>query len=80
MLAHVTETLAEFAAGQLRAELARHRISDAEAARRIGVDETWVRRRKSGARAITMDDLERIARALDKPAAFFMPEADRVAS
>lgn len=74
----MTQSLAEFATGQLRAELARRQLTDVEAARRMGVEVTWLSRRKKGTRKITLEDLEVLATGLDLPAAFFMPEGHRV--
>lgn len=68
----MTSNLADYAAGQLRAELARRKITNAELARRLGVDETWVRRHKNGEAAIDMGDLERICEVLDLPPTHFI--------
>lgn len=69
----MTQPLADFVAAQMRAEMARRLMSAAELGRKIGVDETWVRRRMRGQYAITMSDLERIADGLDVPVAQFIP-------
>lgn len=68
----MTQSLADFVAAQIRAEMARRLVSASQLARDIGVNETWVRRRMQGKYAITMADLEQIARALDLPASFFI--------
>jgi transcriptional regulator with XRE-family HTH domain len=75
----MSQDLADFAAAQLRAEMARRQISASGLATRIGVEETWVRRRMRRQREITMADLERIAAALDLPPSFFVA-AERVAA
>ena len=68
----MTQTLAEFVAGQLRAEMARRQMSKAELARKLEVDETWVGRRMLGKAHITVGDLERIANAMELPVSFFV--------
>jgi transcriptional regulator with XRE-family HTH domain len=69
----MTQTLADYAAAQLRAEMARREITPVQLGGRIGVSETWVRRRMRRQRDISMQDLEAIAAALDVPPAFFIP-------
>lgn len=51
-------------AANIRAELARQRISGRELARRLGENYMWVQRRTSGDSPITTVDLMRIAEAL----------------
>lgn len=68
----MTQPLAEFAAGQLRAEMARRQLSPRAVAERIGHEESWVRKRMRGRYAITLSDLEEIALALDVPPTFFI--------
>ncbi len=58
------EDLSAYVAGEIRAQLGRLNISRVELARRAGKDETWVGKRLNGRREITINDLERIARAL----------------
>jgi len=73
-------TLAQYAAAQFRAELARGQISDVEFARRIGTSSDWVARRRRGDYAISLNDLERIAAGLDLPVSFFFPIPERSAA
>lgn len=68
----MTQTLADFAAAQLRAEMARRELTPVTLGAQIGVSETWVRRRMRRQRQISIEDLERIAEALDLPPAFFV--------
>lgn len=75
----MTQSLGEHVAAQLRAEMARRRMSKAQLARMLDVDETWVGRRMLEKAAITMDDLQRIATALEVPLSYFLPESERVA-
>jgi transcriptional regulator with XRE-family HTH domain len=56
-------------AAEIRAILARRGWKQSQLAERLGVHEMWVSRRLRGVNAISVDDLERIAAALDiKPA------------
>ena len=73
------QTLAEFAAAQLRAEMARRELTPTDLGLKIGVSETWVRRRMRRQREISMEDLERIAGALELPAAYFIRDAKAAA-
>lgn len=72
-------TLADYAAAHLRAEMARRQINPSQLAAVIGVSEMWVSRRMRGKSHITMEDLERLAKALDLPVASFLPAGERVA-
>ena len=74
----MTQSLADFAAAQLRAEMARREISPTELGLRIGVSETWVRRRMRRQRHISLEDLELIARALDLTPSFFINQREAV--
>lgn len=71
------DTLRELVAGELRATLARKRISAAELARRIGWTQTYMARRVDGRAAIDMDDLQAISEALDMPVTALFPTAVR---
>ena len=75
----VSETLAEYAAAHLRAEMARREISSIKLAEMLGVSDMWVSRRMRGKTRITMEDLERLAEALGVPMASFLPAGERVA-
>ena len=55
-------------AANIRAELARQRISGRELARLLDEQPSWVHRRLSAAQEITVDDLYRIASVLNVPA------------
>lgn len=56
--------LAAGVATEIRAMLARRRISAAELARRLGVTQSYVARRMIGVQPIDLDELERIASIL----------------
>ena len=55
-------------AANLRAELARQRMSGRELARRLDVPPSWVHRRLTAEQEISVDDLVRIAAVLNVPA------------
>ena len=57
-------TFRELVAGELRAQLARRRISHRRLAAMLNVGPAWVDRRMSGTTAVNTDDLEKIARVL----------------
>jgi transcriptional regulator with XRE-family HTH domain len=59
--------------------MARRELSKAKLAGQLGVSEMWVSRRMRGKTQITMEDLERLAAALDIPVASFLPTSARVA-
>lgn len=71
------DTLRELTAGELRAQLARRRISASELARRIGWKQPYMARRIDGRVALDMDDLELIARALGVAVAQLLPASAR---
>ena len=52
-------------AGEVRAQLARRRMSGRELSRRVGAKPAWMDRRLTGKTPMDVDDLEVIARALD---------------
>jgi transcriptional regulator with XRE-family HTH domain len=51
-------------AEEVRALMARRRMTGAELARRLGVSQMWISYRLNGRQPIDLDDLERIARVL----------------
>lgn len=58
-------SLNELVAGEVRAALGRRRWRQSHLAARLGVNEMWVSRRLRGAQPIDLDDLQRIAEALE---------------
>lgn len=66
---------AEGVAAEVRAELARQKISGRELARRIDRNQVWVARRLNGEVPITADELREFAFILGKPIAQFYGEA-----
>jgi transcriptional regulator with XRE-family HTH domain len=69
-----TSTLRDAVAANLRVELARRGVSATQLAYRMERGESWISRRLSGKSAITLDDLEEIAAALDIAARSLLPE------
>lgn len=61
-------------AEQLRATLARRRITGTRLAEMLGTNAMWAQRRMSGSVPITVNDLDRIATALDVPLSDLLPE------
>src|SRR5690242_11047111 len=59
-----TATLSDLVAEEVRALLARRRISGRQLATELGVSPSWVSYRLTGVQAIDLNDLMRIARAL----------------
>lgn len=71
----MTQNLEQYAASQLRAEMARRSppLPAVGLARLIGRDETWVGRRMRGRSSMTLGDLELVAAALGVPVSYFLP-------
>lgn len=72
-------TYNDLTAAKLRAELAYRRLSARELARRIGVSQSYLAARMSGAVDFRTGDLERIAIALDVPVTTLLPDVERAA-
>lgn len=73
-------TLNARVAEELRATLARRRLSASELARMTGMTQRAVSRRLTGEKTIDVDDLEVIARALDMEVADLLPTRARASS
>jgi len=73
----MSRTLAQHVAAALRAEMARQQIPAYRLAQIMGRDETWVGRRIREKSAITVDDLEGFAEALDVAVSTFLPTPAR---
>lgn len=58
-------SLSESVAEEIRAALARKRVTGRELARRLQVSSPWVSQRLTGATEIGLNDLQRIANAID---------------
>lgn len=59
-----SQTLTMRVAAELRAELARHRVSGRHLARELGVAHTWAAQRTNGTIALSSEDIDRIAHVL----------------
>lgn len=60
-------------AEEVRAWLARRRMSGAQLARELGRSQTFIAKRLDGRQAFDVDDLEAVARILDVPAGALIP-------
>jgi transcriptional regulator with XRE-family HTH domain len=69
----IDESLSERVADEIRAMLGRKRTSGRELARKLGVSQAWVSYRLTGHQEIGLNDLERIAAALDVEVADLLP-------
>ncbi len=69
------QTLSEYVAGEIRATMARRRISGRQLAALLGASQTWVSSRLSGATPIDLNDLARIAEALGTYPSELLPRA-----
>jgi transcriptional regulator with XRE-family HTH domain len=74
-----SDTLSEQVAEEIRAMLGRKRVTGRELARRLGVSQPWVSQRLTGHQEIGLNDLERIADALDVEVAELLPLDDQPA-
>ncbi len=66
--------LSEATAAEVRAQLARKRISAAELGRRLGWTQSYTARRVDGRQPLDMDDLEQIADFLEIPPGRLIPD------
>lgn len=67
--------LSEKISSEVRAELARRRLSQAEVATAMGRSQAYLSRRLSGDTAFDADDLEQLADILDVPVTAFFADA-----
>lgn len=72
-------SLTQLVAGQVRAEMARARISGTQLAEKIGRSHPYVSRRLMGSVAFDTDDLAAISEALGVSVVSLMPAAERAA-
>jgi len=71
------ESLREETAGELRALLARRRVSASELARRLDWKQSYMARRIDGRVALDLDDLQAIARAMEISVLELLPRSVR---
>lgn len=69
----MTNTLADHVRGELRAAMARKRITSRAVAAALGVPELWVGRKLAGRTELTLRDLERLTAVLGVSAVDLMP-------
>lgn len=73
-----SQTLSDYAAGEIRATLARRQLTGKELASKLGVSRSWISYRLTGTTEIGLNDLQRIALALDIEVTDLLPTpADR---
>lgn len=72
-------TLADGIASEIRAEMARQRISGAAIAQKLGVSDMYLSRRLTGEVAFDVTDLERVAGALGVSVMQLIPTQVRAA-
>jgi transcriptional regulator with XRE-family HTH domain len=68
-----SDTLSARVAEEIRAMLGRKRVTGRELSRRLSVSQPWVSQRLTGHQEIGLNDLERIAAALDVEVADLLP-------
>jgi transcriptional regulator with XRE-family HTH domain len=71
----MSESLADFVRGQIKAEMARRDLTNGQLATRLGVSDMWVSRRLGGTVPIAVAELEQIADALGLPVEVFLERA-----
>lgn len=69
-------TYQDLVATEIRVTMARRHWNQAELARRLGVSEQWVSTKLRGKSAMFVNDLERIAQALNVPMPELLPDWD----
>ena len=72
-----TQTLGEYVAGEIRANLARRRITGRDLAAKLRVSRSWVSYRLTGTTEISLSDLEQIAAALEVDVSDLLPRPAR---
>lgn len=71
----MSQSLADFVRGQIKAEMARRDLTNEQLAGRLGVSDMWVSRRLRGIVPIAVGELEDIAVALGMPVEPFLERA-----
>jgi len=66
-------------AAEVRAEMARQRLTQEQLSTRLGVHQTWVSKRVTGRVPFRVEEIERVAKALDKPISQFVGVMEPVA-
>lgn len=73
-------SLPQYVAAEVRAQLARKRISGTALAEKMNVSGAYISRRLTGEVPFDVADLEQIGQILDVPAIRFLEDADRSAA
>ena len=76
----MTQTLARYASGQLRSELARRLMPNSQLAALLGVSEMWVTRRVRNHVELSLEDIESLAQVLDVPTSYFTERPAQVSA
>jgi transcriptional regulator with XRE-family HTH domain len=71
--------LQDLIAAEVRAEMARQRVTGGRLAAELGVSAAWVSTRLAGITEFRVSDLERIAVALNVPVSRFLTAGERAA-
>ncbi len=74
-----SRTLSDLIAEEIRVALTRQRMSQRQFAAKLGVSPAWLNYRLTGAQEIGVNDLNKIARALDMTVFDLMPSAEAAA-
>jgi transcriptional regulator with XRE-family HTH domain len=76
----MTSTYVEPVLVEIKVWMARRDVTQVELAKRLGVAQSWVSKRLNGVVALTVEDMARIAVALNVPPWEFMRPAPQVSS
>jgi transcriptional regulator with XRE-family HTH domain len=68
-----TYSLSEYVTAEIRAMMARRRVSGRQLAATLGVSQTWMSTRLAGSTPIDLNDLDKMARALNVEVVDLLP-------
>jgi transcriptional regulator with XRE-family HTH domain len=71
----MTQNLAEYVAGEVRAEMARQRVSQRQLAAQLGLSQVQIQRRLAGRIEFRPSELDRAAELLGVPVTQLLPSA-----
>ena len=72
--------ISEYVATEVKVWMARRRMNQGDLGAALGHDQTWVSKRLSGRTAITLDDLDALAQALEVEPVLLLPAATESAA
>lgn len=75
----MTHTLAEHVAREVRAEMARQRVSQLQLATRLGLSQPQISKRLTGRLEFRPSELDAVAELLGVPVTQFLPASERAA-